>query len=87
MRSFVDQGEGSLAKLLDRFLGPRNSVLAETLAKQVREQSVLFKKLSPADSEGLVKALEKRIDDPFPLDISALRPRCCRRRSLSIASV
>jgi hypothetical protein len=60
MRAFIDD-QGSLAKLLDRFVGPRNSVLAETLAKQVGEQSVLFKKLSPTDSEGLVKALEQRI--------------------------
>jgi len=29
----------------------------------VGEQSVLFKKLSPTDSEGLVKALEKRIEE------------------------
>jgi hypothetical protein len=43
-------------------VGSRNSVLAETLAKQVGEQSVLFKKLSPTDSEGLIKALEAQID-------------------------
>ena len=62
LRAFIDD-QGALAKLLDRFVGPRNSVLAETLAKQVGEQSVLFKKLSPTDSDGLIKALEKRIDD------------------------
>ncbi|MFT3695704.1 MAG: hypothetical protein QM831_21380 [Kofleriaceae bacterium] len=62
LRSFIDD-QGALAKLLDRFVGPRNSVLAETLAKQVGEQSVLFKKLSPTDSEGVINALEKRIDE------------------------
>lgn len=62
LRAFIDD-QGALAKLLDRFVGPRNSVLAETLAKQVGEQSVLFKKLSPTDSEGLIKALEKRIEE------------------------
>lgn len=61
LRSFVDD-QGSLARLLERFVGSRNSVLAETLAKQVGEQSVLFKKLSPTDSEGLIKALEAQID-------------------------
>jgi hypothetical protein len=61
LRAFVDD-QGSLARLLERFVGSRNSVLAETLAKQVGEQSVLFKKLSPTDSEGLVKALEAQID-------------------------
>ncbi len=30
----------------------------ETLARQVGETSALFKKLSPTDSEGLVKVLE-----------------------------
>lgn len=62
LRAFIDD-QGALAKLLDRFVGPRNSVLAETLAKQVGEQSMLFKKLSPTDSEGLIKALEKRIEE------------------------
>ncbi len=62
LRAFIDD-QGALAKLLDRFVGPRNSVLAETLAKQVGEQSVLFKKLSPTDSDGLLKALENRIDE------------------------
>ena len=61
LRSFVDD-QGSLARLLERFVGSRNSVLAETLAKQVGEQSVLFKKLSPTESEGLIKALEAKID-------------------------
>lgn len=62
LRAFIDD-QGALAKLLDRFVGPRNSVLAETLAKQVGEQSVLFKKLSPTDGDGIIKALEKRIDE------------------------
>jgi hypothetical protein len=61
LRAFVDD-QGSLARLLDRYVGARNSVLAETLAKQVGEQSLLFKKLSPTDSEGLIKALEAQID-------------------------
>jgi hypothetical protein len=73
LRAFIDD-QGALAKLLDRFVGPRNSVLAETLAKQVGEQSVLFKKLSPTDSEGLIKALEKRIDE-----VLAANQRCLQQ--------
>jgi hypothetical protein len=61
LRAFVDD-QGSLARLLERFVGSRGSVLAETLAKQVGEQSLLFKKLSPTDSEGLIKSLEVQID-------------------------
>jgi len=33
-------------------------VLAETLARQVGERSELFRKLSPTESDGLVKVLE-----------------------------
>ena len=62
LRAFIDD-QGALSKLLERFVGPRNSVLAETLARQVGEQSVLFKKLSPTDGDGIIKALEKRIDE------------------------
>ena len=65
LRAFVDD-QGSLARLLDRYVGARNSVLAETLAKQVGEQSVLFKKLSPTDSEGLIKALEAQLTPRWP---------------------
>ncbi len=50
--------EGVLARLLEKYLGDDGSVLAQTLARQVGEQSELFKKLSPTDSEGLVKILE-----------------------------
>lgn len=53
--------EGVLARLLDSYLGPQNSVLAEALAKQVGETSPLFQKLSPTDSTGLVKVLEGQL--------------------------
>jgi hypothetical protein len=53
--------EGVLARLLDKYLAPQNSVLAQALAKQVGENSPLFKKLSPTDSEGLVKVLEVQL--------------------------
>jgi hypothetical protein len=60
LRAFVDD-HGVLAQLLHRYLGPQRSVLAETLARQVGEQSELFKKLSATDSEGLVKVLERQL--------------------------
>lgn len=60
LAAFVDD-QGVLAKQLDRYLGPQNSVLAETLARQVGETSPLFKKLSPTDSDGLVKVLEVQL--------------------------
>lgn len=60
LSAFVDD-HGVLARLLERYLGPQNSVLAEALAKQVGETSPLFKKLSPTDSTGLVKVLEAQL--------------------------
>ena len=36
-------------------------MLAETLARQVGESSPLFKKLSPTESDGLVKVLESQL--------------------------
>jgi hypothetical protein len=60
MAAFVDD-QGVLARLLDRYLSPQNSVLVQTLARQVGEASPLFKRLSPTDSEGLVKVLEAQL--------------------------
>ncbi|MEZ5963084.1 MAG: hypothetical protein R3F56_04475 [Planctomycetota bacterium] len=53
--------EGVLARQLDKYLAPQNSVLAQALAQQIGESSPLFKKLSPTDSEGLVKVLEGQL--------------------------
>jgi hypothetical protein len=53
--------QGALAQLLGRHLGPQNSMLAETLARQVGERSELFRKLSPTESDGLVKVLEGQL--------------------------
>jgi len=53
--------DGVLARVLDKYLGPANSVLAETLARQVGESSPLLKKLSPTDGEGVIKTLETQL--------------------------
>jgi hypothetical protein len=58
--AFVDD-QGVLSRLLEKYLSPQNSVLAQTLARQVGESSPLFKKLSPTDSEGLTKVLEAQL--------------------------
>jgi hypothetical protein len=60
LAAFVDD-QGGLAHLLDKYLAPQNSVLAQTLARQVGESSPLFQKLSPTDSEGLIKLLEAQL--------------------------
>lgn len=60
LSAFVDD-HGVLARLLEKYLGPQNSVLAEALAQQVGETSPLFKRLSPTDSTGLVKVLEGQL--------------------------
>lgn len=72
--------QGVLSHLLDRYLGPQNSVLAEALARQVGETSPLFKRLSPTDSEGLIKTLEgqlrKVMGDGHAELVRALDPVC-----------
>jgi hypothetical protein len=60
LAAFVSD-QGVLARLLERYLGPQNSVLAEALARQVGVTSPLFKKLSPSESDGLVKVLEGQL--------------------------
>jgi hypothetical protein len=60
LRQLVGDG-GTLPALLNRHLGPQNSILVETLVKHVGEQSPLFRKLSPTDSEGLLQLMAERL--------------------------
>lgn len=60
LAAFLDD-QGVLARQLEKFLGPKNSVLAESLARQVGETSPLFKQLSPTETNGLVKVLETQL--------------------------
>lgn len=60
LAAFADD-HGVLARLLDKYLAPKNSVLAEALARQVGETSPLFRALSPTESTGLVMVLEEQL--------------------------
>jgi hypothetical protein len=60
LRQLTAEG-GTLPALLERHIGQENSVLVQTLVKHVGEQSPLFKKLSPTDSEGLLQLMSERL--------------------------
>jgi hypothetical protein len=60
LKHFIGDG-GLLAQELRRHLSAENSTLAATLAKNVGEQSLLFKKLSPTESEGVVQTLAQQL--------------------------
>lgn len=66
-------GEGDLAELLGRFVGPQNSVLAEALARQVGETSPLLRRLSPTESEGVVQAIGRHVAQAFESNRSTLQ--------------
>lgn len=53
--------EGDLAKTMNRFLAPEHGALAQTLARQVGENSPLLRRLSPTDSEGVICLLEAKL--------------------------
>lgn len=52
---------GDLARTMDRFLAPERGALAQTLARELGENSPLLRKLSPTDSEGIVFLLESKL--------------------------
>lgn len=53
--------EGVLHRLLRDQIGGDRSVLAQTLARHVGENSELFRRLSPSDKHGVVQVLEERV--------------------------
>lgn len=61
LRQLTSEG-GTLPSLLQQHLGPEHSVLVQTLVKHVGEQSPLFKKLSPTDSEGILHLMGERLE-------------------------
>jgi Restriction endonuclease len=54
--------DGELESLLSRHLDGDRSTVAETLARQVGEQSAIFKLLSPTQAGGIVATLSSAID-------------------------
>lgn len=60
LEGFLRDG-GDLAKTMDRFLAPEHGALAQTLARELGENSALLKRLSPTDSEGVVFLLEAKL--------------------------
>ncbi len=53
--------EGELSRTMARFLAPEHGALAQTLAREVGQNSLLVKRLSPTDSEGVVFLLETKL--------------------------
>ncbi len=60
LEGFLRDG-GDLAKTMERFLAPEHGALAQTLARELGENSPLLKRLSPTDSEGVVFLLEAKL--------------------------
>lgn len=60
LKAFVSD-KGVLASLLREFVGGDGSVLAQTLSRQVGENSPLLKRLSPTESGGIVQLLERKV--------------------------
>ena len=54
--------DGELMRRLHDVLGPTRGPLAETLAKAVGENSPLFRKLDPGQSDGVVQMLKKSVE-------------------------
>ncbi len=54
--------DGEIESLLSRHLDGERSTVAQTLARQVGEQSAIFKLLSPTQAGGLVATLSSAID-------------------------
>lgn len=60
LEGFLRDG-GDLAKTMDRFLAPEHGALAQTLARELGENSPLLKRLNPTDSEGVVFLIEAKL--------------------------
>lgn len=60
LEDFLRDG-GGLSGAMNRFLAPGVGVLAQTLAKELGENSPLLRRLSPTDSEGFLFVLESKL--------------------------
>ena len=79
LHAFVSD-RGVLANKLQEFVGGEGSVLAQTLSRQVGENSPLLKRLSPTESEGVIQLLEKKVGEALAANraevANALDPLC-----------
>ena len=55
--------DGDLERVLNRHLGSEDSVLAQTLAGHLGEQSAVFKLLSPTEAQGIRAQVEKTLTE------------------------
>ncbi|WP_437802511.1 hypothetical protein [Sorangium sp. So ce693] len=53
--------EGDLARTMERFLSPEHGALAQTLARELGQNSPLLRRLSPTDSEGILFLIESKL--------------------------
>lgn len=60
LEGFLRDG-GDLARTMERFLSPEHGALAQTLARELGENSPLLRRLSPTDSEGILFLLESKL--------------------------
>jgi hypothetical protein len=60
LESFL-RDEGDLARTMERYLAPEHGALAQTLARELGENSALLRRLSPSDSEGVIYLLESKL--------------------------
>lgn len=55
--------EGAVARVLQRFVGDDGSILADTLARQVGENSTLIRSLSPTESTGVIQVMASKLGE------------------------
>lgn len=71
LEGFLRDG-GELASVMDRFLSPERGQLAQTLARELGENSTLLKRLSPTDSQGVIFLLETKLREVLAENQSAV---------------
>jgi hypothetical protein len=59
----LTQRDGEIERLMAKHLDGDRSTIAQTLARQVGQESALFKLLSPTQADGLVVSLSRAIED------------------------
>jgi hypothetical protein len=71
LEGFVRDG-GELARTMEKYLAPDRGMLAQVLARDVGQNSPIFKLLNPTEADGLVQVLEGRIQEAIEAQQAAL---------------